>query len=174
MDLRIKNTPFTLKVIGWLQLIGGVFGWGIIASMLMKTGEITGPVLLIFFIGFGVFALSMYAGKSLIVDENKIYGIQLSIINYSFQIFQFYLLGYGLVYSSGAEFAVGFESLAISFDVALLSKFEMALNSGDEFLFQINFFAVLIMVILVDILKEIKNKELALNENEPEEKLIYD
>jgi len=48
MKLRIKSTNLTVKIIGWLQIIGGIAGIGLMAYLMLNTGEINGALLLIF------------------------------------------------------------------------------------------------------------------------------
>jgi hypothetical protein len=159
MELRIKNTLLTLQIIGWLQVIGGISGIGLVAYLMLQTDTINGPLLLIFLIGLTLFSYSIYSGKRLLNDESKVTATILSIINYVFQLCQWSLLGYGLSYSSGAEITLGIEGLAFKFNFSVIaSNFKMLINSDDEFLIKINLIAVLVIFVLVDILKEMKDK----------------
>lgn len=160
MRLRIKNTILTIKIISWLQIIGGVTGIGLVAYLMLQTGTINGAILLIFIIGLGLFIYSIYSGKRLLTDENKTTGIILSIVNQIVQLFQWSMFGYGLTYSSGAELALGVQGLSFKFNfAALISSFKMAINTNDEFFIKINIIAVLLIFVLVDILKELKGKK---------------
>ena len=157
MKLRIKSTKLTLQIISWLQIIGGVTGLGQIAYLMLTTGTINGGILLIFQIGLGLFLFSIYSGKRLLSDENKMLGITLSIINQVPQIFQWKIFGSGITYSSGAELTIGIEMLSLKFNFsAIFSKFNMAIKSGDEVFIKLNLIAALIIFVLVDILKELK------------------
>jgi len=159
MRLRLKSTILTLQIISWLQIVGGVTGLGLVAYLMLQTGTINGAALLIFLTGLGLFSYSIYSGKRLLTDAEKGTAIILSIINQIIQLFQWSMLGYGLSYSSGAEITLGVEGLTFKFSFsAIVSTFKMALNSDDEFFIKINLAAVLLIIVLVDILKELKNK----------------
>jgi len=87
MKLRIKNTSITLKIIGWLQIIGGILGLGVMAYIMYQTGTITGIVLLLLLIGIGLFSFSIYSGQLIITELHKSRGIIYSIINQFLQLF---------------------------------------------------------------------------------------
>ena len=155
MKPRIKNTELTLKIIGWLQIVGGIAGLGLIAYLMTKTGTINGAILLIFLLGLGLFGFSIYSGKRLLTDTDKKTGIILSIINQVPQIIQWSLLGYALTYASGVQLAIGIANASLSFGFSI-SGFKMAINSDNEFLFRVNFAAIFVIGILGDILAELK------------------
>lgn len=175
MKLRIKSTRLTLSIISWLEIIGGITGIGLIFYLLLRTGAVNGPLLLIFIVGLSLFSFSIYAGKQLLNDETAGKGIILSIINQILQLFQWSLFGFGLTYSSGAELIVGIQGLALKAHAALLfSSFEMSLFSSSEYFVKLNVLAVLILVTLFDILKERKNNQLGKTLLEPAEFSIED
>ena len=157
MKLRIKNTHFTLTIIGWLQIVGGIAGLGLMAYLMLKTGTINGAILLMFLLGLGLFGFSIYSGKRLLTPGDKKMGIILSIINQVPQIIQWNLLGYALIYASGFQVAIGMANIGLSFGLSV-STFQMAINSGGDFLFRINFAAIIIIGILGDILSELKQE----------------
>ena len=159
MKLRIKSTPLTLKIISWLQIIGGVTGLGLMAYLMLQTGEINGPILMIFLIGLTLFSYSIYSGKRLLTDSEKGTAIILSIINQAMQLLQWSLFGYGLSYSSGAELALGIEGLSFKFNFsAIVSTFKMAINTNDEEFIKVNLVAIFVIFVLVDIMKESKEE----------------
>lgn len=167
MRLRIKDTRLTLIVIGWLQIIGGITGIGLVAHLMIQTGTINGALLLIFLIGLGLFIYSMYAGKRLLMDDDKRIGVILSIINQALQLIQWNMLGYGLSYSSGAQLTLGVEGLSFKFNFgAVVSTFRMAINSDDAFLVKINLIALLVIFVLVDIFSELKERKKKQEEEE--------
>ena len=158
MKIRVKNSTLTLKVIGWLQVIGGITGLGLMAYLMLQTGAINGALLLIFLIGISLFCFSIYSGKRLVWDAQKKSGIILSIINQVIQIFQWSLSGYGFTYSSGAELAIGVQGFELKFNIsAIISSFKMSINSSEVFFLKINIIAIIIIFVLADILK--KNQE---------------
>jgi hypothetical protein len=67
MKLRIKNTELTLKIISWLQIIGGIIGIGLIIYSLLNTGELNGPLLFIFLTGISLFIFSIYVRRSKVI-----------------------------------------------------------------------------------------------------------
>ena len=123
MKLRIKSTALTLKLIGWLQIVGGLTGLGLVAYLMLQTGTINGAILLIFVIGLALFSYSIYAGKSLLTDQQKTAAIVLSIINQVAQLFQWSMFGHGLSYSSGAELTLGIKGLAANFNFSAIITF---------------------------------------------------
>ncbi|HYG38633.1 MAG TPA: hypothetical protein VD908_08445 [Cytophagales bacterium] len=160
MRIRIKNTSLTLKIISWLQIIGGVTGIWLMAYLMLQTETITGPLLLIFLIGLGLFTYSIYSGGRLLKDSDKSTGIILSIINQIFQLFQWSMFGFGLSYSSGAELVLGIEGVSFNFNfAAVMSNFNMSINNDNGFFIKINLLAVFIIIMLVDILAELKEKK---------------
>ena len=173
MKLRIKSTALTLKIISWIQIIGGIVGFGLMASLILKTGTINGALLLIFIVGIGLFWYSIYSGKRLLTDEKKCTAIILSIINQAIQIFQWSMFSYGFSYCSGAELTLGVqgESLELTF-AASVSTFNMAINSDNETFLKINFIAILLIFTLFGILNELRKKRkeiINVQENEIEE-----
>lgn len=159
MRLRIKSTTLTLQIISWLQIVGGVTGIGLVAYLMLQTGTINGAILLIFLVGLGLFSYSIYSGKRLLTDADKVTGIILSIINQVVQLFQWSMFGYGLSYSSGAEITLGVQGLTFKFNfAAIVSTFKMAINTDDEFFIKLNLIAILIIFVLVDIMKELKDE----------------
>ena len=157
MNFRIKNTNLTIQIISWLQIIGGINGLGLMGYIMLQTGTITGGVLLILLIGVGLFGYSIYSGKRLLTNNKKESAIILSIINYSLQLLQWKLLGYGLTFGSGAELTIGIKERSFTFNFsAFFSSFNMSINSDTEFYLKVNLVAILIIITLFDILREFK------------------
>jgi hypothetical protein len=165
MRLRIKSTTLTMKIIGWFQIVGGVLGLAAVASLMLNTGEVSGGLLLIFLIGTSLFIFSIYAGRHLLITDNPAFGLIMSLINQSFQLFQWKILGWGMLYAAGTQFSVGVgtkvdegsKGFLVNFNFkSLYSEFEFAIMSGDDFRLRINLVALLILIVLADILKERK------------------
>ncbi|MEP6465269.1 MAG: hypothetical protein ABJB05_03145 [Parafilimonas sp.] len=166
MKLRIRNTRLTLQVIGWLQMIGGIFGLFLMAYLMLKTGAINGGVLLIFCMGIFLFSYSIYCGKRLIWDKQKETGIICSVINYFLQLFQWIVVGCGITYSSGAAITIGISKTVLNFTAgAVFTNFSMSINSDDDFFIKLNLFALLIIIVLFDMLKELKTEKSKVAEN---------
>ena len=158
MRLRIRDTSFTLKIIGWQQIIGGIMGIYLMASLMLQQATVNGVVLLIILTGIALYIYSIYSGKSLLIDANKKVAIILSIINQVFQLVQWSMLGYGFTYSSGAEVSMGFVDSPLNFNIAAyISTFKMSINTDPEFLLKVNLIALIVMLVLLDILNEPKD-----------------
>lgn len=167
MKLRIKSTNLTVKIIGWLQIVGGITGIGLMAYLMLNTGEINGALLLIFLIGLALFIFSIYTGKQLLNERSLKIGIILSIINQVFQLIQFKIAGYGLSYSSGSELLIGFSDNTIFNFAIITSSFNMSINTdGFEFTFMVNLMAIFILVVLFDIWEELRPEERSEETNE--------
>jgi hypothetical protein len=159
MKLRIKNTTLTIKIISWLQIGGGITGLLMMAYLMLQTGTINGGMLFILLTGIGLFWYSIYSGKRLLTDIEKATALILSIVNYSIQVVQWSISGYGISYNSGIEATLGIEGMMIKFNFAVFfTTFKMFISSADESFIKINFVAILIIIVLVDIIKELKNK----------------
>jgi hypothetical protein len=173
MKLRIKNTKLTLKIIGWLQIVGGITGLGLIIHLLLNTLEINGAVLFIFLTGISVFIFSIYTGKKLLVSENKREGIIYSIINQTLQFFQWCLFGFSFGFSSGGAILFGIQGFSFNMDFSIItSTFQMAVGTDKEYFLKINLFAALILIVLIDVLKETTlNKTINLKETTNSEKI---
>jgi hypothetical protein len=160
MKLRIKNTDLTIKIISWLQIVGGITGIGLMVYLMVQTGAINGAMMFIFLFGLALFCYSIYAGKTLLTETNKLKGIILAIINQCLQVVHFSLFGYGLSYSSGAEVALGFQDGTFKVSAsAITSSFKMALHTDDPSFVKINVFAILIIIVLLDIEKELQSED---------------
>lgn len=166
MNINIKNQKLALQLIGWLQCVGGIFGFGLLAYLMLNTGAISGAILLIFCVGILLFGYSTYCGKRLIFDQEKTGAIIVSIINHFLQLIQWSMLGYGLTYTSGVGITAGINKGPFHFTVgATTSNFNMSINSDIEFVFKINLLALFIILVLLNILEEIKKAKVDGYEN---------
>ncbi|TSD63360.1 hypothetical protein FFF34_017345 [Inquilinus sp. KBS0705] len=164
MKFILKRQKLLLKIIGLVQLIGGIFGIGLMAYLMMHIETITGPTLLILLFGLSLYIYSIYCGKSLLFDRNKTKAIIVGIINQALQILQFGMFGYAFKYVSGFEFTVGIQNLSLKFNIsAILSSFTMSINSQADFNLSINLMALAGAIILVEIYN---NRNVVILENE--------
>ena len=164
MKLRIKSTEKTILILGIYQIIGSILGFFLIAKLLLRTGDINGAILLIYFIAVGLYSLSMKAGSVLIRKDYK-RGLILSIINQFFQVVAIAFGGYQFNYFSGAKLAAGFNfsnGFLMSIDFGIKSEFNLSWNSGSEYYLFINVFAIFLIIVIFDIYEEIfkKNKDI--------------
>ena len=155
MRLRIKNTEYTLKVLGWVQIFGGIYGIGFVSWLTINVGDINGALLFILLFGYSLNIFCITSGIKLLNQDSIKYGLMFSMINYAFQVIQFKILGYSLIFSSGTAFTIGFND-GFRFNFALFaSSFQMAINTDDtDFVFMLNFVAILILVVLEEIWSE--------------------
>ncbi|MEQ9288707.1 MAG: hypothetical protein RIG77_17430 [Cyclobacteriaceae bacterium] len=161
MKLRIKNTDLTIKLFGWLQIIGGIIGIGVVSWLTMNIGEVNGAILLIILFGYFLFSYSIYSGIKLLNSETLKLGLVLSIINFCFQVIQFKILGYGLTYTIGTAFSIGYEIDKLKFNFEIISsQFYMSLATTDgEFKFMLNIMAIFFLVVLFDIWDEVTSEQ---------------
>jgi len=151
------NSFLLIKILGWLQIIGGLFGIGLMGKLMLQTGTINGALLLIFLLGVSLFIFSIHTGKKLLLDADKKQGIIISIVNQSLQIVQFNLLGYGFSYSSCILISVGIKGTFFSFNFeAALATFQMSIGTDDPSFIRVNIVAILLIALLANILKAIK------------------
>lgn len=156
MELRIRNTAFTIKILGWLQIVGGITGIGSVSWLTINVGDVNGAVLFIILTGYLLNVLSITAGVKLLDTATLKLGMILSIVNNCIQIVQFRLFGYAFTFSSGAAISIGIHD-GLKFNFAIVtSDFNMAINTDDrDFLFMINILAVIIAAALFDIWTEL-------------------
>jgi len=159
MKSLIKNLNLTLKIIGWLQIIGGVTGLGLMAYLLLRTETINGPVLLIFLTGISLFIFSIHCGILLLKADTRKQGIILSLVNQGLQFVQWCLFGTGIAYSSGVNLSFGLSGSSFDAKFGIMSAFSMNINSGDGVLLKVNIAAILIFVVLIKLYKEINRPQ---------------
>ena len=160
MELRIKNTRLTIKILSWIQIVGGIYGIGVVSWLTINLEEVNGAILFIVMFGYSLFAFSIISGSKLFNSKTLRLGIILSIINHGLQIIQFKISGYALTYISGSSLSIGIEEgLKIDFSI-ISSSFNMAINTENyDFMFKINLIAIIIIAILLDIWNEKYNEE---------------
>jgi hypothetical protein len=164
MKLRIKNTDLTLKIIGWVQIIGGIIGIGAIGYILLQTETISGILLLLILIGIFLFSFSIFSGQKILTEPQNSAGIKYSLINQFIQLFQWGIFGYKMSVSAGLTFCIGFDKGSLVFNFTFITfEFNLSIRSGNDAFFKINLVALLIILALFDILKEYKTECTAIN-----------
>jgi len=160
MKLRIKNTALTVKIISWLQIVGGILGLYSMTKIMLQTDAVNGPLLFILLFGLSLFIFSIYTGNTTLRSQDKKRGIILMLINQILQLFQWCMFGYSLSYSSGMNLLIGIKgALSFVFDWEIGSTFSMSINSSDEqFYLKINLIAILLIIVLISIYTELKNE----------------
>ncbi len=164
MKLRIKDNQTTLLIIGIYQIVGGILGLGLVATILMRMGNVNGPVLLIFLIAIGLYYLSLKSGILIIQNQSQKKGIIFSMVNQIVQFISFAVGGNKYDYVSGIKGRIGFDFTSgfdFKFDLGLTSTFNFSINADDaEYFLYVNVFAILVFIVLIDILKEKRNEKI--------------
>lgn len=75
MKKRIKDSKITLRAIAFYQIIGGIIGIGLVGWLMLRTGQINGPILFILLLATFLFGLSIYSGKLLFRNNKQKEGI---------------------------------------------------------------------------------------------------
>jgi hypothetical protein len=161
-----KKSKIKLKVFGWYQIIGGILGVLLTFYLLAHTNQVTGLIIILYLVAFGLYAFSIYCGWLLLTD-NQLKGLNLSIINQAFQILNFTLFGYGFMYVSGMMILGGVKAedgFKIAFNFSLTSTWHLYFASDDKSMeLGINFLAIYLVYFADKLRTTIKS-----------EKLIYD
>ena len=145
-----QNRKTIIRLFAWLQIVGGITGLFLIAKFMLLTGQITGPILLIFVTGLALFMFSIFAGRDLLRSNAKKNHFTLTLINQALQAVHGSMLGWGLTYTSGANFSIGVASMAFKFNISfIMSTFSMTINSAHAFGLHINLFAIAVILILI-------------------------
>lgn len=162
MKFRIKDTKTTIRIIAIYQIIGGTLGLGLIGWLLLRTGQINGPLLFIFCLAFFLFGLSIHSGNLLLKEGSLKTGLIFSSILQGLQIISIGISRYtyeffsGVKTTIGVDFTNGFEFNAS----AAFSTFTFNLNSSDiNYFIKINILAIIVLSILIDIYEELYKKK---------------
>ncbi len=161
MKKRIKDTTTTLSTIAIYQMIGGILGIGLVGWLMLRTGQITGPILFILIFATFLFGLSIYSGNLLLRTNRHKEGLIYSSILQGLQIISFGIGGYAYEFFSGVNATVGI-NLTNGFEFifsAALSTFTFNINSDVNYFIKINILAIIILAVLIDIYEELYKKK---------------
>lgn len=162
-----KKSKLKLQVFGWYQIIGGIFGVLLTFYLLAHTEQITGLVIILYLIAFGLYSFSIYCGRLLLTDSH-LKGLNLSIINQAFQIINFILFGYGFMYVSGMMILAGVKAedgFKIAFNFSLTSTWHLYFASEDKSMeLGINFLAIYLVYFTDKLRTTIKSEKIAYDE----------
>ncbi len=163
MKFRIKNTSTTIKFLGIYQIICGLIGLGVSVWILLQTEVISGAILFIFLLALGLYYFSIKSGGLLLqktqINKGLIYSlasnflqtIAISIGGYKYEIYTGVKMIIGLNFTHGFNFKI-----AIGFP-----EFNFAYNSSRlDIFFYINIFAIIAIILLYDIYKELNTLKL--------------
>ena len=164
---KIKKNRIILRVIGLLEIIGGLIGLGVITWFLLKNGLNEFYTFLIFLIAILFYIFSIFAGIKLL--QKLECGIIYSVVLQFLQIIAISLGGYMYKLTSAAHFFIGFNFTKGTFDFnfsLLSSEFQLKitdLNSPDHL--YINIWAIMIIYILVNLKESITDHEKTINDS---------
>ncbi|WP_430815337.1 hypothetical protein [Carboxylicivirga sp. RSCT41] len=162
MKYRIKNTKTTIRIIAIYQIIGGIHGIGLICWLLLRTGQINGPLFFIFSLAFFLFGLSIRSGNLLLKKDSLKSGLIFSSILQGLQIIAIGIGGYTYEFFSGAKATIGIEfTNGIGFDLnGALSTFNFHIQASDpDYFIKVNVLAIIILSILIDIYEKQYNRK---------------
>ena len=129
-DFLKQDDKLKLKGLAYYQIAGGIFGIGALIFALAQAGAITGLLLLLYILAFGLYSFSIFCGQQLL-KGNLIKGLKISTINQVIQTIQFAVFGISFQYISGFGFTTGFD---ITSDFKFVSTFSLS-----EFICNVNY-----------------------------------
>lgn len=156
-DLSIESR---MRILGWYQIAGGVYGYIILAIGLFRQGSLTGANFLPLILALILFSFSIYCGNLLRNQNQK--GLSLSVWNQFLQILQIGVLSVGFGYYSGIRIAIGFRWIEtfmpnFSFSLSGLSL-QYAPSNTSELSIWINIMPFIVMHWIGQIEKDIEEK----------------
>ncbi len=162
MNLILKNSRKTINILGTYQIVGGLAGLGIVGWLLLRMGQISGPLFLIFSTAILFYIFSISAGIKLIERKPTKFSLLFSIVNQTIQILGFSIGGFKYEYYSGLEATVGFvydKEFKLNWGLGV-SEFNFELfGSSNEFAVSINLLAIVIISQLIILYQGLENKE---------------
>jgi hypothetical protein len=148
-----SDTDLKIRVLGIYQIAGGILGIGLTMWLCLRIDSISGPILFLLLIAFGLYCYSIYCGILLLKKKN--YGLKHALINQFLQLLNFTIFGFSFKYISGAFLSIGLDlttSVQMQFRLGI-STWQITVNDNPE-LFEINLNLVaLFLIIFIDRLK---------------------
>ncbi len=136
-----------MKILGWYQIAGGVFGYYTLIIGLFYEGIMTGAVCVLYILAFVLFSFSVYCGN--LLRKANIKGLTLSFWNQSLQVLQIGVWALGFTYAAGVRIACGFDwDETFLFDASIsLSEVSLRYTPSEtsHLLIWVNFVPFLIM-----------------------------
>lgn len=154
---KIIDTQKKIKVIGLYQIIGGVFGFIVIAIASFSTPK--DKLVYLIFPSLILFGFSIFVGKQTFIQSKN--SLNLTIANQLLQLVGIYIGKYGFEYISG--FSMGLyinitENFLIGFNFQLSTLNYRFHLEPEKYLFSFNFVAITIIYAVEKIKIERKNK----------------
>jgi hypothetical protein len=161
-----------LRALAIYQIIGGLLGLIITVLAIMGFHSFTPFIISLFAIAFGLYIFSLLSGWLLWNQYTS--GIKCSLINQYLQIVQFTIAGWAYTYISGAYFSLGVDltySYKILIDFGIVSTWQLkAFTQSDAVQLSFNFVAILLVVFLTHVKRDLEDDVLLenlLTEEEP-------
>lgn len=161
-DELSKSTRIRLKVLGWYQVVGAVFGILVSVFFLLSTGALNGLTLLLCGLALLMYCFSVYCGLLLIELKHQ-RGLPVTIVNQILQSFSIFIAGYGYFYLAGFDIIfklqAAFPNIRYNLDFGLASKWEFDFKSDDHtFSIGVNLIAILLIYFCYRLQQKIKEK----------------
>ena len=157
-DFLKQDDKLKLKGLAYYQIAGGIFGIGALIFALAQAGAITGLLLLLYILAFGLYSFSIFCGQQLL-KGNLIKGLKISTINQVIQTIQFAVFGISFQYISGFGFTTGFDITADFKFVSTFSLSEFICNVNyekDLAIVGINIVAIIVLYFIENLKRKIK------------------
>lgn len=158
MKKRERNTVNALAA---YQIFGGVLGIGLAAKALPRLQDLSGAGMVIVFFAGLLYVFSILCG--FILFKNMKRGLNLSLLNQALQVLSVAVGSFAYNYVAGFKAGVGIDFIPV-WQLKLnlsLSSFQFFLNAETGKMFiGINLLALL-LVYLIERLKELRGKEIA-------------
>lgn len=109
-----------MRILGWYQIAGGVYGFYTLIVGLFREGPLTGAKFLLYILAFLLFSFSIYCGN--LLRKANIKGLSLSNWNQALQILQIRVWAISFVYFAGIRAGLGFdwdETFSTDFSISL-------------------------------------------------------
>jgi len=154
-----------LKALAIYQIIGGLLGLIITIWAAIQYPSFTPFIILLFAIAFGLYIFSLLSGWLLWNQYTA--GIQCSLINQYLQIVQFTIGGWAYTYISGCYFSLGVDltyAYKVIFNFEIISTWQLkAFTQADAVQLSFNFVAILLLVFLTHVKRDLEEDVLLEN-----------
>ena len=173
-EKKLKRHKIILKIIGLIEILGGITGIGLILWLTLQGTQTSSLVFLILLVAFAFYSYSIFAGVTLFKNQEK--SIIHSQIVQFIQIIALSIGGVTYLLTSGGNLFVGynFTDSTLEFSMSIISsEFQInIMSSGQNEFIHINLMATIILLILENSGNKIK-KQKTLKENYEQSMIEY-
>jgi hypothetical protein len=155
------DTEDRMKSIGWYQILGGIYGLGVLLYLLIRTGTLRGTGFLLLALTIILFSFGIYSGN--LLRKTDIRGLKLSTWNQALQILQ---IGVGAIvfeFYSGIRLSFGFEWRESFLPDGRISfsgfNFQYSQSNGSLLSFWINIIPIIVIYLIDKIEKDIEERK---------------